>query len=145
MCYTVRYGRKDREAGIQVPLLPDRRAGRYSCSHVRLRPLRLQPGTGRAVPRLDPGAPPGYSRRHRQDAHAVEARPRDSLAVRAVQGSVASDAAEPTGRVRLVLAQADPVPDVQEEGQDERLRHLLLELLHLPGRSGEVGEDVGDP
>src|SRR5690606_21901439 len=48
----------DREAGLQVPLLPDTRAGRRACPDVRLRPLRVQQGAGGTYPRLCPG-PPG--------------------------------------------------------------------------------------
>src|SRR5699024_6994296 len=147
-CYTVNYERQGCEAGVQVPLLPDPRAGRAAESDVRTRPLRLQPGARGATPRVDPGAAQGRPRGDRPDADRMEARPRHGMAGRAVEGAAASIPPQSAIGVRQVLAQAESLPDLQEEGQESRLGDLLPELLHLPRReveACEAGRTAGHP
>src|SRR5699024_8328236 len=116
-CYTVNYERQGCEAGVQVPLLPDPRASRAVESDVRLCPLRLQPGARGATPGVDAGAAQGHPRGDRPDAYRLETRPRHGMAGRAVEGTAASIPPQSAIGVRQVLAQTEPLPEVQEEGQ----------------------------
>jgi len=71
---------KDGEAGVQVPLLSVRRTGAGTGSHVRLRAVRLQPSTGRTIPRLHPGTEADRLCRIRPLAGGVAARPGNRVA-----------------------------------------------------------------
>src|SRR5699024_11192479 len=111
-------------------------------SDVRLCPLRLQPGARGATPGVDAGAAQGHPRGDRPDAYRLETRPRHGMAGRAVEGTAASIPPQSAIGVRQVLAQTEPLPEVQEEGQESRLGDLLPELLHLPRREVEACEAV---
>src|SRR5690606_18817291 len=101
------------EAGVQVPLLPDPRAGRRTASDVRLRPPRLQQGPGGADPRLHPRGPPRLLRGDLGRAHPMEENPRTRVPERGVVGSAPASIAAPSGGVRELLRQASEVPNVQ--------------------------------
>src|SRR5699024_9117522 len=134
------YAVESSEAGIQVPLLSHPGASRPACPDFRVRPLRLQQGACGTVSGMDPGAAPRHVRGHLQNAHRMEAGRGNSLACRTLQGSTAGSATPPASRLRQVLAQAKRIPEVQEEGQNPGLRHLLRELFYVPRREGQAGK-----
>src|SRR5699024_315497 len=141
--YTVNYERQGSEAGIQVPLLPDPRAGRSSGPHIRVRQVCLQPGARRTVTSLDSRAAPSHSIGHHQNAHQLETRPRNRVAYRAIQGAITGCTASPAGRFQQVLDQANRLSEVQEEGENPGLGNVLPQLLHLPQWTDQAGEAVG--
>src|SRR5699024_2291454 len=141
--YTVNYERQGSEAGIQVPLLPDPRAGRSTGPHIRVRQVCLQSGTGRTGTRLDAGTAPSHSSGNQPAAYRMETRPRDRMAIRTFQGAVTGRAEAPTRRLQQVLDQAERVSALQEKRKVQGFRDVLPQLLHLPQRADQTGETVG--
>src|SRR6266702_928836 len=129
------------EAGVQVPLPPVTRAGRPAEPHIRLRPLRVQPGTRRAVPRVDSGAAPGHVRGDLPDAHRMEGRAGDGVAVRGVQRRPPAGVAAPPERLRELLGQAGQVPGVQVQAQVPGVRDVHHVGIPVQGRADLAGED----
>src|SRR6266571_8930558 len=95
-----RYGCTGGEAGLQVPILPDPGTGRPAEPHVRLRPVRVQPGARGTVPGVDAGPEAGHVRGDVPDAHRMESRPRHGVAVRGVQRRAPAGVAAPPERLR---------------------------------------------
>ena len=133
------HGGEGGEAGVQVPLLSDRGAGGTASSNVRMHPVCLQPGIGRADACLVAGAATGHLRGHVEDAHRLEARHRDRVVVGAVEGAAAGVAATVTGCVRQVLAQADRIPAIQEGRRGGRRSRRPTSRTASPTAAGRSG------
>lgn len=61
------------QAGVQVPLLPDARAGTTAQAHGRLLPKGLQSRVGSPFHRMDGGAQEHHLRPDQRHAHPMEA------------------------------------------------------------------------
>src|ERR1017187_1256749 len=140
--------RTDGEAGVQVPLLPVSGSGGPAEPHVRLRPVRLQPGARRAVPRMDAGPEAGHVRGDVPDAHRVESRPGDGMAVRGVQRRTPAGPPAPPERLRELLGETGQVSDVQVQAQVPcvgDVHHVGIQLAEWPAEAGKDGRAAGYP
>lgn len=140
--YNFKHDNEAGETGVQVPFLPHPGTSVATRGDVRVRSLRLQSGTRRTFDSMVARTTSGQLLRHGEDAYGVETRARNLMACGTIQGSVAGGSSQSARGVRQVLAEAKPVPSVQEKGSQQGFGNVLCKLLSVQGWEGHPGEAV---
>jgi hypothetical protein len=131
------------EAGVQVPFLPDPGTSQLAQPHIWVSPVRVQQSASRAVSRMDARAAAYKFCRHLPDAHPVEGRARNGLAIRGVQRCTPARTATPPASVRELLGQTGQIPDVQVQAKVSGSSNVHYGRVPMAGRTGLASKDGG--